>query len=231
MKMKFVKLDPPGTWCLHHALFEMLKDIKGNRFIEFGCGDGSVSLKLLEKGYSGVGIDFSPIAIERASSQLSSYVNKGAYQLMLMDIFDTVELDKHIDRNFDIAISLFVMEHVENDIAFLKQLKSRLRPGGSVIIAVPGRKDKWSLEDETAGHLRRYERNELFNVLKKAGLTNIEVWSIAVPVGNWLFSLSDFIVKMSSEKEKLNVSLKEQTQAGYETFHLKQYSRYSLNCS
>lgn len=36
--MKFVKIDPPGTWCLNEALLEILRGIEGTRFLEVGCG-------------------------------------------------------------------------------------------------------------------------------------------------------------------------------------------------
>jgi 2-polyprenyl-3-methyl-5-hydroxy-6-metoxy-1,4-benzoquinol methylase len=151
-------MDPPGTWCLNEALFEMLCGIEGRRFLEVGCGAGDVSLKLLERGYEGIGLDFSSLAIEAASQKLKPYIASGKYKLIQADLLDKPTLGK----DFDIVIGLLIMEHVQDDAGFLETLKSHLRPGGHIIITVPGRRDRWSLEDDTVGHLRRYERKDLF---------------------------------------------------------------------
>lgn len=205
--MRFVKIDPPGSWCLNEALFEMLRRIEGRRFLEVGCGAGGVSLRLLEHGYTGTGIDFSLLAIEQASRQLKPFITKGKYRIIEADLLDRPALGK----DFDIVIGLLIMEHIQDDTAFLEILKSYLRPGGHIIISVPGRKDKWSLEDETVGHIRRYDRQDLFDVFEKVGFINPEVWSIAVPAANILFGLSNLTITHSKETDKIDLLLKNQT--------------------
>ena len=196
--MKFVRIDPPGTWCLNEALFEMLRGIEGRRFLEVGCGAGDISLALLERGhFCGVGLDFSPIAIEQASRKLTPFIEVRRYKLIEANFLDNPPLS----NDFDIAISLFVMEHVQDDVSFLRFLKSKVRPGGHIIVSVPGRKDKWSLEDETVGHLRRYDREDIFQVFEEAGISNPTVWSLAVPTANILFSLSNLTIAHSRERE------------------------------
>ena len=195
--MRFVKLDPPGTWCFHEALFEMLRGIEGHLFLEVGCGAGDTSHKLLERGYNGVGIDFSPTAIEQASRKLMPFIEEGRYNLIEANFLDNPPLS----NDFNIVMSLFVMEHVQDDVGFLRLLKSKVRPGGHIIISVPGRKDKWSLEDETTGHLRRYDREDLFKVFEQAGISKPTVWSIAVPIANILFSLSNLTIAHSRERK------------------------------
>jgi len=208
--MRFVKIDPPGTWCLKEALFEMLRGVGGRRFLEVGCGAGDISLALLERGhFYGLGLDFSPVAIEQASRKLMPFIEEGRYKIIEANFLDNPPLD----NDFDIVMSLFVMEHVQDDVSFLRLLKSKVRPGGHIIVSVPGRKDKWSLEDETAGHLRRYDREDLFKVFGKAGISNPTVWSLAVPIANILFSLSNLTIAHSREREKLSFSKEAQSQA------------------
>jgi hypothetical protein len=67
---------------------------------------------------------------------------------------------------------------------------------------VPGRRDRWSIEDETVGHWRRYERGDLARVLEDAGLRNVTVWSVAVPVANLLFHAGNFLLRRSGEAAK-----------------------------
>ena len=205
--MKLVKMDPPGTWCFCEAFFEMLRGIEGRHFLEVGCGAGDISLRLLELGYTGIGLDFSPIATAAASRKLMPYIEHGKWKLIEANLLDNPPLD----NGFAIVMSFFVMEHVQDDLAFLKILKSYARPGGHVAIAVPGRKDKWSLEDETARHFRRYNRQDLLKVAEKAGLIDPEVWSVAVPISNIVFGLSKLSIRRSQEKEKLNLSQEDQT--------------------
>jgi SAM-dependent methyltransferase len=207
--MKFIKLDPPGTWCLYETLFEVLNSVEGRRFLEVGCGGGDISLKLLQKGYTGTGIDFSPVSIKEASTKLKPYIDSAKYHLYQGDFMQ----DPPLEKDYDFAMSFFVMEHNADDVGFLKTMKSRVRPGGNVIISVPGRKDKWSIEDDTAGHIRRYDRDDLIKVMEQAGLVNPQVWSLAVPVSNIIFGLSNLAINKSAENEKRRLSREEQTKS------------------
>jgi SAM-dependent methyltransferase len=206
--MRLVRLDPPGTWCLNEALFEMLRPLGTLRFLEVGCGAGELSKRLLDRGFTGVGLDFSSDALGRASERLRHELEAGRHQLVRADLLDRPSLE----RSFDLALALFVIEHVEQDVVFLEILRSYVRPGGHVIVGVPGRRTLWSIEDETVGHLRRYERGELEAVMKAAGLVEPEVRSIAVPLANWLFAASSLAIRLSGERCKSAASLRQQTE-------------------
>ena len=170
--MKLVRLEPPGSLCLYSTLFEVLKSVDGQYFLEVGCGNGEVSKRLLKYGYHGVGVDFSSLAIQKATQNLQYPIKNGRYTLLEGDLFD----NPPIPNNFDFVLSLFVIEHIRDDIGCLKLLKARVRRGGYVILSVPARKDKWSFEDETVGHLRRYDRKDLFTLFKAAGLKTFEFY-------------------------------------------------------
>ena len=206
--MKLVKIDPPGSWCQYEAVMEMLGQAGGKTFLEVGCGPGSLSLRLCEKGWQGVGIDFSTTAITEAKANLSQYIHDGSYRLICGDLFE-IELG---DEKFDIGLSMMVMEHVTNHVAFVERIGKFTKPGGHVIIGVPGRRDRWGIEDETVGHLRRYDRADLKETLARAGLTDVTVWSVAVPVANLLFHFGNFFIGKSGEIEKVKQSAREQTE-------------------
>lgn len=205
--MKFVKIDPPGSWCHYEAVIEMIHATGGKTFLEIGCGAGDLSLKLCQKGWRGVGIDFSGQAIEQAKANLCEPIESSRYRVVESDIFD---LDTNGEK-FDVAVSMMVMEHVEDHVGFLSKISEFIMPGGHVIVAVPGRRDRWGIEDETVGHLRRYDRDDLQQTLVAAGLTRVEVWSVAVPVANLLFHIGNFLVRHSAEMNKVNQSAREQT--------------------
>lgn len=191
--MKLVKIDPPGSFCTYQAVFDLLNGLDLRHFIEVGCGGGELSYQLCRKGLSGVGLDFSPQAIEQASVHLRPFIDQGQYHLLQGDFM------AHPPGNLqqDLGISLMVMEHVENDVGFVQNLSAMVRPGGYVLIGVPGRKDKWSIEDETVGHLRRYDREDLQATLAQAGLEQIKICSVAVPTANILFGLGNRFIQRS----------------------------------
>jgi SAM-dependent methyltransferase len=206
--MKFVKIDPPGTFCTQEALRDALKDRRGQTFLDVGCGGGDLSKLLCDAGLTGIGVDFSERALAIANETLSGYIDSGKYKLQLGDVHD-------LPADFtkvDIAISYMVMEHVEDDVGFIRKIAQYVKPGGNIILAVPGRRDRWSLEDETVGHIRRYDRDDLDAVLRKASLSRVSVWSVGVPVINMLFNISLWMVARSGEASKVGQSQREQTE-------------------
>jgi 2-polyprenyl-3-methyl-5-hydroxy-6-metoxy-1,4-benzoquinol methylase len=208
--MKFVRIDPPGQWCYHEAVYEALARCDGGKaktFIEVGIGAGVLSRPLCDRGYSGLGVDFSPEAIAKARHLMAEHVKSGRYRLVESDIFD---LQTGAER-FSVGLSMMVMEHVADDVGFVRRIADFVEPGGQVILAVPGRQDRWGIEDETVGHLRRYDRAGLERVLAEAGLRDIAVWSVAVPLANVLFRLSNLMVRLGGEARKTRLSKVEQT--------------------
>lgn len=64
---------------------------------------------------------------------------------------------------------LDVLEHIEDDEAFLHNLHRHLSAEGRLLIAVPAFKVLWSSEDDAAGHFRRYRLRELRCKVQSAG--------------------------------------------------------------
>ena len=81
--MKFVKIDPPGTFCTQEALRDALGDRRGQTFLDVGCGGGHLSKLLCDAGLTGVGVDFYEPAIEIAREALAPYIAEGKYRLQL----------------------------------------------------------------------------------------------------------------------------------------------------
>jgi SAM-dependent methyltransferase len=69
------------------------------------------------------------------------------------------------------AIGVFdVVEHIEDDVAFLKHLHELLEPSGMLYLTVPAFNFLWSEADVSAGHYRRYTLRSLEESLQAAGL-------------------------------------------------------------
>lgn len=62
-----------------------------------------------------------------------------------------------------------VLEHLPDDLGFLRGLRDSLTPGARFYCTVPALSVLWSAEDDYAGHHRRYSRASLASVLTRAG--------------------------------------------------------------
>ena len=65
------------------------------------------------------------------------------------------------DDSFDLAVSLDVIEHLEDDLAALRELRRVVAPGGALLVTVPAYQWLWSGHDEINHHHRRYTRRSL----------------------------------------------------------------------
>jgi hypothetical protein len=76
---------------------------------------------------------------------------------------------------FELMLFLDVLEHVEDDLQLLGELtRDRLAPGGVALVSVPSYPALFSAHDRALGHVRRYRRQELMQLLANAGLEVIE---------------------------------------------------------
>lgn len=72
--------------------------------------------------------------------------------------------------SFDAVLAFEILEHVEDDQQVLDEIARVLRPGGVVAVSVPLHEALWSELDEACAHVRRYEPEELWGKLHKAGM-------------------------------------------------------------
>jgi SAM-dependent methyltransferase len=71
---------------------------------------------------------------------------------------------------FDLVLLLDVIEHVQDDAAFLRDALARLRSGGTAIISVPAWPWLYGPHDVHLGHCRRYSPAAARQLLSAAGL-------------------------------------------------------------
>lgn len=68
------------------------------------------------------------------------------------------------------AVGVFdVVEHVQDDAAFVRRLHQLLQPAGHLFATVPAYPALWSDEDVAAGHFRRYTRQTLEALVEACG--------------------------------------------------------------
>ena len=73
------------------------------------------------------------------------------------------------EQRFEGIYSINVLEHLEEDQAFLNSFYERLAPGGRLFIYVPAFQLLFSANDERVGHFRRYRMRPLVEMIENAG--------------------------------------------------------------
>ena len=63
----------------------------------------------------------------------------------------------------DIVTAMDVLEHTDDDLAALRELRRVCKPGGLLLATVPAYGFLWSEHDEALKHRRRYTAHELRN--------------------------------------------------------------------
>jgi SAM-dependent methyltransferase len=70
---------------------------------------------------------------------------------------------------FDLVTALDVVEHLDDDVAGLREMRRVLRPGGRVLLFVPTFMFLWGVQDDVSHHRRRYRLAELRRAVTAAG--------------------------------------------------------------
>jgi SAM-dependent methyltransferase len=71
---------------------------------------------------------------------------------------------------FDMAVSMNVLEHIEDDEAALRSIRDLVKPGGRIAILVPAHAVLYGKLDRRYHHVRRYSRRQLSQVMSRAGI-------------------------------------------------------------
>ena len=73
------------------------------------------------------------------------------------------------DRQLDTVVCLNVLEHIEDDAAALRRMRTLLAPGGRLVLLVPQHRWLFSAYDRALGHFRRYDRAGLRSLVESCG--------------------------------------------------------------
>ena len=130
----------------------------GGPIFDVGGGNGFVAMGLQRAGWETVLVEPGPQGARNAKTR------------GLNDVVQSTLEDAGFQEAVLPAVGLFdVLEHIEDDLGFLKMLYGSLRPGGYLYLAVPAGQSLWSIDDKIAGHYRRYSRKTLSAQLEAAG--------------------------------------------------------------
>jgi SAM-dependent methyltransferase len=75
----------------------------------------------------------------------------------------------------DVVTVLDVVEHIEDDHAFLAEVVENMKPGSQLVITVPALPVLWSAWDVDLGHHRRYTRASLADAVRSLDLSDCRI--------------------------------------------------------
>lgn len=109
----------------------MLGDVTGKRILDYGGGAGYMTVMLAVAGAEVVLVDAEDNALKTALH----YAGKQGVASRVSTIRSVTVPTELKDEKFDIVISKDVIEHVEDDGSFIKDLYECLKPGGLLFIS------------------------------------------------------------------------------------------------
>lgn len=135
------------------------------RALDIGAAGGGNTRVLTEAGWDATATDTSETAVELARQRGLNAVQADARALP----FES--------GSVDLVTAFDVLEHIREDYLVAEEIARVLAPGGHTLIAVPCDMALWSPHDDAVGHVRRYYRDSLTEVVEKAGLRVDRIWS------------------------------------------------------
>jgi SAM-dependent methyltransferase len=140
------------------------------KILDVGCGTGLNAQKFADQGHSVVGIDLSPVAIEK--------FNLRGFKGLVCDV-ERVGGVPLADATFDLVFASEVIEHLVETESFLREVHRLLRPGGTLVLSTPN-SSFWAYrllgllgytpnDLQHPGHVRFFSLKNLSHQLKGVG--------------------------------------------------------------
>lgn len=127
------------------------------RVLDAGCGTGRNMAEFAGLG-DVAGIDPSQSAVDFCRRRGLTNVHQA-----------TVEHLPFGDSSFDLIFALDVLEHLDDDVLAMRELRRVAAPGAWLVATVPAYEWLWSRHDDSHHHRRRYTRPRLLANAHVAG--------------------------------------------------------------
>ena len=124
------KLQP--TALIYECMKEMIGDISNKNVLEYGCGDGWITVDLAGKAKTLDTFDISSTAIQRTQQELAKRKLNDRCRIRKM----SAEKLDYYDQSFDIVFGFAILHHLDLGKA-IAELYRVMKPGGYAIFAEP----------------------------------------------------------------------------------------------
>ncbi len=139
--------------------------------LDVGCGTGNFIKAAQDHGFIVQGLDFEPARAEFGKehynvpieiSTLKDHLKMGAW------------------GKYDVVTFFEFLEHLDNPVDFIQDVKSALRPHGLIGLSVPNAERSADLSDRIGDypphHLTWWTRDSLYGFLKQNGFDDIQIY-------------------------------------------------------
>lgn len=126
--------------------------------LDLGAAGGGNTRVLRDLGWRALALEYTAEGARYAAARGLAVVRADATHLPLADAC------------LDLITALDVLEHVPDDAGAAAEIARVLRPGGRLVVTVPVDPRLWSAHDEAVGHVRRYTREGILDLLTGVGL-------------------------------------------------------------
>lgn len=130
--------------------------VQSPKILDVGCGTGA-NLEMLQNFGEAEGVDVSNDALEFCRAK-GLKAHKGLAEKL-----------PFADESFDLVTALDVVEHLDDDVAGLQEMRRVLKKGGRALIFVPAFMWLWGVQDDISNHRIRYTKRQIVERLEKAG--------------------------------------------------------------
>lgn len=167
---------PAPRYLLRRALIlRELRTIQPCGTLEIGPGAGMLLHELDARGFHCCALEMSEAA-RAIADQLAREAGR--------DIRFFEHPQAAWTGRFGLVMAFEVLEHIEHDLDALREWRSWLQPGGTLLLSVPCHMRKWNPSDVWAGHFRRYERAQLGKLARAAGFEIERISCYGFPLAN-----------------------------------------------
>jgi len=162
---RMAELDQDHWWflarrrILKRLIERVVRPPRKAKILEIGCGTGH-NLAMLKSFGSLEASELDRCARAVANKRLPGRVKNAKLP----------DLTKFKRNGYDLIALLDVLEHVPDDLASLRSIHMRLKPGGALLLTVPANPWMWSAHDAAHHHFRRYTRKQLEELFLRSGL-------------------------------------------------------------
>jgi 2-polyprenyl-3-methyl-5-hydroxy-6-metoxy-1,4-benzoquinol methylase len=154
---------------------------RGSKILDFGCGEGALSQRLVDLGYEVVGVDIN----------LKDFKANNV-KFIQIDLNNAVQVNNFLNNyyeQFDCVLGVETIEHLYDPWSYIDNLAKALKKGGLLIVTTPnitswlsriiflftGRFHQFGDDDVKYGHIAPLTAWELELILRSKNFTNITI--------------------------------------------------------
>lgn len=154
----------------HVFVYKVLESIlkPTDRVLEVGFGEGYGTNMIAQLTDSVIGLDVNEEAVHYADKRYAS-------DNCTFKLFDGDRIP-FADAEFNAVVSYQVIEHIEDDRAYLEEIARVLKNGGCLVLTTPNRKHRLEPDQDpwNSFHIREYSDSQLKRLMEKV-FTKVEM--------------------------------------------------------